>query len=67
MELQAATPSHPEPPPTRPVTRLEAAAECRVSPYTIDKWVREGRLKRLNYCRRVFFRRADIERLISGE
>jgi excisionase family DNA binding protein len=51
--------------PTYLMTLQETASALRVSVHTIRKWKRQGRLHSLQLCRRLLFRRSDIERLIS--
>lgn len=48
------------------LTLEETAATLRLSPHTIRAFVRKGRLSPVRICRRLLFRRADIERLISA-
>ena len=44
---------------------LQAVAEaCSVSPHTIRKWVRKGKLKPLRICRRLLFHPDEIARFL---
>jgi excisionase family DNA binding protein len=44
---------------------VEVAECCRVSPHTVRKWVREGKLRPVRLCRRLLFRPDDVARLVS--
>jgi hypothetical protein len=44
------------------------AAACNVSPHTVRKWVRLGRLKSVRICRRLLFHPDELARFIrDGE
>lgn len=43
----------------------EVAEHCRVSPHTVRKWVREGKLRPVRLCRRLLFHPDDIGRLLA--
>lgn len=43
----------------------EVAECCRVSPHTIRKWVREGKLRPVRLCRRLLFHPDEIARLLA--
>lgn len=45
----------------------EAAELARMSPHTIRKWVRTGRLPRHGTGARVLIRRSELERVLSGD
>jgi excisionase family DNA binding protein len=47
------------------LTLEETAAALRLSPHTIRSFVRKGRLSPVRICRRLLFRPADVEKLIS--
>ena len=47
------------------LTRAEVAELLRVSPRTIDRWVTEGRLSRVQLARAVRFRADDIAGLLN--
>ena len=49
----------------RLLTLLEVADTLRLSPHTIRAMVRQRRLEPVRLCRRLLFRPADIERLVS--
>jgi DNA-binding transcriptional MerR regulator len=45
---------------------LHQVAECcHVSPHTIRKWVRMGRLKPLRICRRLLFHPDELARFLA--
>lgn len=45
---------------------LQAVAEvCHVSPHTVRKWVRQGRLKPLRICRRLLFHPDELTRFLA--
>jgi excisionase family DNA binding protein len=44
---------------------VEVAECCRVSPHTVRKWVREGKLRPVRLCRRLLFHPDDVARLLS--
>lgn len=48
------------------LTLLELAERCRVSPHTVRKWVREGKLKPTRICRRLLFDPAEVARFVAG-
>ncbi len=41
------------------------AQACNVSPHTVRKWVREGKLKPLRICRRLLFHPDEIARFLA--
>jgi excisionase family DNA binding protein len=47
------------------LTLMEVASLLRVSPHTVRKWVRSGRLRPIRLCRRLLFTPDDIARLLS--
>ena len=49
----------------RLLTLHEVADALRLSPHTIRAMVRQRRLEPVRLCRRLLFRPADIERLVS--
>jgi excisionase family DNA binding protein len=50
----------------RLLTLAEFAGELRLSPHTIRKWVREGKIQPVRICRRLLFDPAEVDRLIEG-
>ena len=52
--------------PLRLLTLLEVAEQLRVSPHTVRKWIRVGRLQPVRLCRRILFTREAVEQLIAG-
>jgi predicted site-specific integrase-resolvase len=45
---------------------LRRVAECcHVSPHTVRKWVRQGRLKPLRICRRLLFHPDELTRFLA--
>jgi len=45
---------------------LRSVAEvCCVSPHTVRKWVREGKLKPLRICRRLLFHPEELAAFLS--
>ena len=45
---------------------LRQVAECcHVSPHTVRKWVRQGRLKPLRICRRLLFHPDELVRFLA--
>jgi excisionase family DNA binding protein len=50
----------------RLLTLLSVAEQLAVSPHTVRKWVRDGKLRPIRLCRRLLFDPADVERLILG-
>jgi excisionase family DNA binding protein len=47
------------------LTLLVTAEAFAVSPHTVRKWVREGKLRPIRLCRRLLFDPADVQRLIE--
>lgn len=45
---------------------LAVAEALSLSPHTVRKMVRDGRLQPVRICRRLLFRPADIERIVAG-
>lgn len=43
----------------------EVAECCRVSPHTVRKWVREGKLRPVRVCRRLLFHPDEIARFLA--
>ena len=43
----------------------EVAQCCHVSPHTVRKWVREGKLRPVRLCRRLLFHPDEVERLLA--
>ena len=43
----------------------EVADCCRVSPHTVRKWVREGKLRPLRLCRRLLFHPDEVARFVA--
>jgi excisionase family DNA binding protein len=43
----------------------EVADCCRVSPHTVRKWVREGKLHPVRLCRRLLFEPEELTRFVS--
>lgn len=50
----------------RLLTLLEVADALRLSKHTIRAFVRKGKLCPVKVCRRLLFRRSDIEKLIAA-
>jgi excisionase family DNA binding protein len=50
----------------RLLTLTEVADALRLSPHTIRSFVRRGKLFPVRICRRLLFRPADVEKLISA-
>ena len=46
------------------LTLMDVADTVQLSPHTIRKLVRQGKLHPVQICRRLLFNRADVERLI---
>jgi len=45
---------------------LNAVADTlRVSPHTVRKWVKEGRLQPIRLCRRLLFHPEDVAALVA--
>lgn len=51
--------------PMRLLTLLEVADRLRVSPHTVRKWIRVGRLQPIRLCRRLLFTSEAVEQLIA--
>jgi DNA-binding transcriptional MerR regulator len=52
--------------PLLPLMDLKAAASmCHVSPHTVRKWVKLGRLIPIRICRRLLFHPNELERFIN--
>jgi excisionase family DNA binding protein len=51
------------------MTREEAAEYLRVSPFTLDRWVRQGRLQRhrIDGLRSARFRQSELDALVVPE
>jgi excisionase family DNA binding protein len=47
------------------LTLSELADTLKVSPHTVRKFVREGRLKPLRICRRLLFSPSEIRRFLE--
>jgi excisionase family DNA binding protein len=47
------------------LTLLELADLWRISPHTVRKMVREGRLRPIRICRRLLFDPADVQKLVE--
>jgi len=46
---------------------LQALAQMwRVSPHTVRKWVRQGKLRPVRLCRRLLFHPAECERFVAA-
>jgi excisionase family DNA binding protein len=43
----------------------EVAECCRVSPHTVCKWVREGKLNPVRICRRLLFQPDELARFLA--
>jgi hypothetical protein len=41
------------------------AAQCSVSPFTVRKWVKEGKLRPIRICRRLLFHPIELARFIN--
>jgi predicted site-specific integrase-resolvase len=41
------------------------AAVCHVSPHTVRKWVRQGKLMPLRICRRLLFHPDELNRFLA--
>jgi excisionase family DNA binding protein len=44
----------------------EVADCCRVSPHTVRKWVREGKLHPVRLCRRLLFEPEELSRFLTS-
>jgi excisionase family DNA binding protein len=42
------------------------ALQLSVSPHTVRKWVKLGKLRPVRICRRLLFESAEISRFVSG-
>jgi excisionase family DNA binding protein len=49
----------------RLLTLLEVADLFRVSPHTVRKWIRAGRIRPTRLCRRLLFAPEEIARLLT--
>jgi excisionase family DNA binding protein len=47
------------------LTLSDVASRLRLSPHTIRKWVRVGKLQPVRICRRLLFAPADVERFLA--
>lgn len=46
---------------------LRQVAECfHVSPHTVRKWVKQGRLQPIRLCRRLLFGAVELNRFVSA-
>jgi predicted site-specific integrase-resolvase len=45
---------------------VEVATRLRLSPHTIRKFVKDGKLQPVRICRRLLFHPNEIARLVSG-
>jgi len=43
----------------------QVAQCCHVSPHTVRKWVRQGRLKPVRICRRLLFHPDEVTRFLA--
>ncbi len=43
----------------------EVAKHCHVSPHTVRKWVREGKLRPVRLCRRLLFHPDEVARFFG--
>lgn len=43
----------------------EVADSFRVSPHTVRKWVREGKLRPVRICRRLLFHPDELSRFLA--
>jgi excisionase family DNA binding protein len=43
----------------------DVAECCRVSPHTVRKWVREGKLQPIRICRRLLFHPDEVTRFLA--
>jgi len=48
------------------LTLVAVAEALAVSPHTVRKWVRKGRLRPVRLCRRLLFSADEIARLLSA-
>ena len=50
----------------KPLKTINEAAELlSVSPWSIRKWIKKGRLQPVRICRRVHLEEAEIERFVA--
>jgi excisionase family DNA binding protein len=49
------------------MTKAEAAAYMRVTPRTLDRWVKAGRLARYRVGSTTRFKRADLDALVKPD
>jgi len=49
----------------RLLTLIEVAALLRVSPHTVRKWTRLGRIRPIRLCRRILFSPEEVARLLA--
>jgi excisionase family DNA binding protein len=47
------------------LTLLELADQLKISPHTIRKFVRDGRLKPTRICRRLLFSPSEVRRFLE--
>jgi excisionase family DNA binding protein len=47
------------------MTLREVADCCHVSPHTVRKWVREGKLRPIRLCRRLLFHPDELARILT--
>lgn len=43
----------------------DVAQACHVSPHTVRKWVKQGKLRPLRLCRRLLFHPDEIVRFLA--
>jgi excisionase family DNA binding protein len=48
------------------LTPTEAALMCGRSEWTILRWVKDGKLSAVRRLNRIYLRRADVEKLLTG-
>jgi excisionase family DNA binding protein len=48
------------------LTLLAVANALCVSPHTVRKWVREGKLRPVRICRRLLFSPDEVTRFLAG-
>lgn len=51
----------------RLLTLVRVAEALCVSPHTVRKWVREGKLQPVRICRRLLFHPAEVARFLGGK
>lgn len=44
---------------------LEVAEQLRVSPHTVRKWVKKGKLRPVRVCRRLLFDPNEVARFLA--